>query len=76
MYTHDRRLLCSMAITWTFLAKHFLNNQFHPLMSGSWFFPQKGEHSDSKTIGHLSTPSERSVLELPNACFSFEIGHS
>ncbi len=29
-----------------------------------------------KTMGYLSTPSERPMLELRNACFNFEIGLS
>ncbi len=32
-------------------------------------------HFDLEAIGHLSIPSESHVIELPNACFSFEIEH-
>ncbi len=39
-------------------------------------FSLKWAHFDQEAIGYLSTPSESPVIELPNACFGFEIGHS
>ncbi len=49
---------------------------FHPLSYSPWFFFPKWAHFDPNANGHLSTPSESPVIELPNTCFSLEIGHS
>ncbi len=57
----------------TTLCMFSLNGPISPTY-GLWLFLA---HYDPEAIGHLSsTTSESPVIELPNVCFSFEIGHS
>ncbi len=48
--------------------------EFPPLIVHRFF--SKIAHFDPIAIADLSIPFERSMKELPNACFSFEVGRS